>query len=83
MTTQGSFDLFAYQATPLLCGALDDTSAPGFVYHGTPFIAPAQATGAGYVYDELGRLVQINLTNYEVINYSYDADGNRTAVSST
>lgn len=78
-----SFDLFAYQGTPVLCGSMDDTSAPDFVYQGGPFILPEQSAGASYVYDADGKLKQINFTNYEVVTINYDNVGNRTSVVTT
>lgn len=43
--------------------------------------ASALAGSAAYQYDTLGRLTQVAYSNGVVINYTYDAAGNRTAHS--
>ena len=43
----------------------------------------AQAGPITYVYDQLGRLKRITYPSGAVIEYSYDANGNRTAYSVT
>ena len=41
--------------------------------------APADAGGATYAYDVLGRLTQVSYDNGTAIVYTYDANGNRTS----
>ena len=43
----------------------------------------AQAGPITYVYDQLGRLKRVTYSSGAVIEYSYDANGNRTAYSVT
>jgi len=43
------------------------------------YVAPAAASGVSYLYDALGRLVQITYENGTTIAFSYDATGNRTS----
>jgi YD repeat-containing protein len=46
-------------------------------------VAPCQAAGTiGYKYDALGRLAEVNYPSGYSVNYSYDAAGNRTVVTS-
>ena len=40
---------------------------------------PASAGAITYGYDALGRLVRVAYPNGAIIQYSYDANGNRTA----
>ena len=43
----------------------------------------AQAGPITYVYDQLGRLKRVTYPSGAIIEYSYDANGNRTAYSVT
>lgn len=43
----------------------------------------AQAGAIAYVYDQLGRLKRVTYPSGAVIEYSYDANGNRTAYTVT
>jgi YD repeat-containing protein len=45
--------------------------------------AAAQAGAITYVYDQLGRLKRVTYPSGAVIEYSYDANGNRTAYTVT
>lgn len=42
------------------------------------FMAPAYATTVSYTYDGLGRVKQASYSSGVVIQYTYDAAGNRT-----
>ncbi|HEX8379084.1 MAG TPA: RHS repeat domain-containing protein [Allosphingosinicella sp.] len=43
----------------------------------------AEAGAIAYVYDQLGRLKRVTYPSGAVIEYSYDANGNRTAYTVT
>jgi YD repeat-containing protein len=43
----------------------------------------AEAGAVAYVYDQLGRLKRVTYPSGAVIEYSYDANGNRTAYTVT
>ena len=47
---------------------------------GTAHPLGAQSDGATYMYDALGRLIQVTYANGTTIVYTYDAAGNRTSV---
>ena len=82
MTTK-TFDLWqAYQAGPAMWGAVQSTTPLQFIYEGTPFLMTDEsAPGNGYVYDNLGRLVEATyLPQGSATYFAYDKMGNRQSV---
>lgn len=43
------------------------------------FVPPAHAGSITYSYDVLGRLVRVTYPNGAIVQYAYDANGNRTS----
>jgi YD repeat-containing protein len=85
MTTK-TFDLWqAYQAGPAMWGAVQDTTPLQYIHKGVPFLVTNEsAPGNGYIYDNLGRLVEVSmLPQGSAVYYNYDPMGNRESVVTT
>ncbi len=69
----------AYQGAPFVWGAVQDTSAPNYIYQGAPFItANEPASSVQHRYDTLGRLIATSfIPQGTVVSTAYDAVGNR------
>jgi|LakMenEpi03Aug12_release.lakeMendotaPanAssembly.Ray.scaffolds.fasta_scaffold512406_2 YD repeat-containing protein len=85
MTTL-KFDLVqAYQAAPAIWGAVQDTTALGYVYQAAPMVTKNEPpSSVRYLYDSLGRLIQSSfIPQGSSVATTYDAVGNRTSVVTT
>jgi YD repeat-containing protein len=81
-----TFDLWqASLAAPVIWGAVQDTTAPGFIYQAAPFLTKNEPpVSVQYLYDALGRLIQTSfLPQGTTVATVYDAAGNRKSAVTT
>ena len=84
--TTSTFDLWqAYQAAPVIWGAIQDTTVLAFKSQAAPFITKNEPPASvQYSYDKLGRLVQTSFVPQGTnVATAYDAAGNRKSVVTT
>jgi YD repeat-containing protein len=84
--TTASFDLWqAFQGSPEVWGAIQNTSNLDYVFQGVPFlIANEPARGVSSVYDARSRLiVSAILPQGAVTIYEYDLANNRVSVTTS
>ncbi len=84
--TTSTFDLWqAYQAAPVIWGAIQDTTVLAYKSQAAPFITKNEPQpSVQYLYDALGRLVQTSLIPQgTTVATAYDAVGNRKSAVTT
>jgi YD repeat-containing protein len=84
--TTSTFDLWqAYQAAPVIWGAIQDTTVLAYKYQAAPFVTKNEPpTSVQYRYDSLGRLIATSfIPQGTTVATAYDAVGNRQSVVTT
>lgn len=69
-----------YKGRAIIWGSLQDTKSLTNVYKGLPFLALSQPPKR-YIYDSAERLSEVNFGDGRKTVFTYDTEGNRTAVT--